>query len=534
MVRHGGGHGHGQRRIGGHGGLGGGGHRGGHGRRRRCRHGHRHRRAGTPQVRRCGVFVELDVALEHAQQVLFQPHHQRVHPGVEQHVRTFQAHLRRIAGGEVLHVHGRRDHRAGDAQALGDVALHLRAQHQLGLGVGDGRLDLEVVVADQRFEAVELGGVAHRAREFAAVGAQAHDGEAQLGGGHAGSGHGMAGVAEHEDPLVGQVGRIDRAGIPGGAGTEVFQFGQQGRGVDTGQRGHFGDEVARGAHADRHHLGVRLAVVAAQPGGGGVGDLGVEHDVEIGLAQPGQVGHAGTLRRADMDVDAQAGQQAGDLDHVVAVAEAQRGGAQQVAAHALPGLARRARCGRRRAQVPYQLVESFGGAPVFLALVAGQFERDDRHRQVQRLGQAARVVLDQLGGAGRTHQHRRRLEALERIERGGLEQLGGVATQVARLEGGVGDRRALVAALDHREQQVGVGVALRRVQHVVHVLHRGGDAHRADVRRAFVSPERQLHGFDLRPPAAAPPRRVPACGGAATDGRTTRPGHRPARSPGSG
>ena len=60
----------------------------------------------------------------------------------------------------------------------------------------------------------------------------------------------------------------------------------------------------------------------------------------------------------------------------------------------------------------------------------------------------------------------------------------------------------LVAPLDHREQQVGVGVALRRVQHVVHALHRGGDAHRADVRRAFVGPDGELHRLDHQPCAA--------------------------------
>ena len=40
---------------------------------------------------------------------------------------------RRVAGREVLHVHRGADHRAGQLQPLGDVALHLRAQHQLGL-----------------------------------------------------------------------------------------------------------------------------------------------------------------------------------------------------------------------------------------------------------------------------------------------------------------------------------------------------------------------------------------------------------------
>ena len=53
------------------------------------------------------------------------------------HVGALEAHLRRVARREVLHVHRRRDHRAGHAQALGDVALHLRAEHQLGLQLGD-------------------------------------------------------------------------------------------------------------------------------------------------------------------------------------------------------------------------------------------------------------------------------------------------------------------------------------------------------------------------------------------------------------
>ena len=50
------------------------------------------------------------------------------------------------------------------------------------------------------------------------------------------------------------------------------------------------------------------------------------------------------------------------------------------------------------------------------------------------------------------------------------------------------------AALDHGEQQVGVGVALGRVQDEVDALHGGGDAHGADVGRAFVGPEGELHG----------------------------------------
>ena len=65
-----------------------------------------------------------------------------------------------------------------------------------------------------------------------------------------------------------------------------------------------------------------------------------------------------------------------------------------------------------------------------------------------------------------------------------------IATQIAGLKGGVGDGWALWQPFNHRNQQVGVGVALRCMQHVKHVLHRGGDAHRAHMWRAFVCPKR--------------------------------------------
>eukprot|EP01136_Pigoraptor_vietnamica_P016177 Opistho-1_new@59960 len=185
---------------------------GGGGRRGAGRLGHRNgSRRGlvrAAQVRGRGVFVEFGVAAEHADQVLFQAHHERVHPGVEQHVGALETHLRRVARGEVLHMHRRGNDGARNAQALGDVALHLRAQHQLGLQLGDARLHVEVVVADQRLHAVERGRVAHLARELAAVGAQADHGEAHFLRGDARGGHHMGGVAEHEHALAREVGGI--------------------------------------------------------------------------------------------------------------------------------------------------------------------------------------------------------------------------------------------------------------------------------------------------------------------------------------
>ena len=63
-----------------------------------------------------------------------------------------------------------------------------------------------------------------------------------------------------------------------------------------------------------------------------LGDLGIEHDVEIGVAEPREVGRRRAQRRDDVDVDAEAGEQGGDLADVVAVAEAERRGAEHVAA----------------------------------------------------------------------------------------------------------------------------------------------------------------------------------------------------------
>ena len=76
--------------------------------------------------------------------MLLEAHHEGVHPGVEDHVRAFEAHLRRVARREILHVHRCRDHGAGDAEALCDVPLHLRAEYEFWLQLRDARFDGEV------------------------------------------------------------------------------------------------------------------------------------------------------------------------------------------------------------------------------------------------------------------------------------------------------------------------------------------------------------------------------------------------------
>ena len=260
----------------------------------------------------------------------------------EQHVAALHAHLWRAPRGKVLHMHRGRDHRTGDAQALGHVPLHLRAQHQVGPGLGDGGFHGQVVVGDQGLQAVVLRGLAHGPGLLAAVAAQADQREAHFLHRHPGSGDGMGGIAEHKHPLAVQVVGVHRGGIPARA---PIQPGQRGRRVHARQRGHLFDESDGGLPADGHDRGAWLLPGALQPVGRGAGHLGVEHDVEVGLGQAGQVGRAGTQGRGHVGVDAQLAQQALHLRHVVAVAKAQGRGAQQVAPGPAVGGLGRTRCG---------------------------------------------------------------------------------------------------------------------------------------------------------------------------------------------
>ena len=428
-----------------------------------------------------------------------------------------------------------RDDRAGDAQALGDVALHLRPEHQLGRALCDGLLDFQVVVGDQRLDAVELRSLAYLARELAAEGAEADHGEAHLFGGDSRCGDDMGRIAEHEHALAGQVGRIDRARVPGQARLRAGQrshpgmFARQHRiGADPGERSHLGDEGAGAVDAHRRGLRIRHAERALQPRRQRARHFRVQADVEVGLGQALQVVRRRAQRCDHVDVDAEFAEQPGDLDHVVAAAEAEDRRPEQVRLRARAVGARRAHGAGRGDAVGEQragkLVEGFGGAPVLLLRVRGQFQRHHRHRQAEGLAEVAGLVLQQFGRARFADQHGLGLVALVGFGHRGLHHVGSAAAEVACLERGVADRRTLVLALDHREQQVGVGVALRRMQHVVHVAHRGRDAHRADMRGAFIGPEGQLH------------RRLRQTVGCAAraGARTLRQGPRPGRSRGSG
>ncbi len=208
-------------------------------------------------------------------------------------------------------------------------------------------------------------------------------------------------------------------------------------------------------------------------------------------AEPSHVRRARAERRDDVDRDAKLEEEPGQLLHIVPVAEAEPRRPDDVAADPL-------RPRHRLREMPHDLEEGLVRPEILLPLIAREVERDDRDRQVERRRHAARIVLDQLRRAGGADDDRLRPEALIGVAARVLEKVRRVGAKVARLEGRVGYGRPMVTPLDHREEKVGVGVALRRMKNVMQPLHAGGDAHGADMRRAFIGPDGQLH------PAASP------------------------------
>ena len=318
----------------------------------------------------------------------------------------------------------------------------------------------------------------------------------------------MAGVAKDEHPLAGQIRRIDRARIPGqlralfDSAASIVAGNQFGRQLQVQGLVQLPQERHGGADADRHRFDGGHAETALQPAAQRGRHLGVEADVGVGPGDRHQVCGPGSQRRHHRHVHAIAGQQACDFAHVIAAAKAQAAGAQQVdprppalglpAAGVSLGRARWRQLGFQ--QVPHQLIEGFSCAPVLFFGIGRQLQVHHRDTpQVHAGGQGTGLVLDQLGGAAFAHQQGLGLEALDRLGDRAFHQLGRVASQIPRLKGGVRDGRPPLLPLDHREQQIGVGVALGCVQHVVHALHRVGDAQGAHMGRPFVGPEGQFH-----------------------------------------
>ena len=153
---------------------------------------------------------------------------------------------------------------AQGCEPLGDVALHLRAKHQFGRGGSDRVLDREVIVGDERLDPAARRLGSDISGEFTGIAAEAADLETQFFARDPRGGDRVGRIAEDEDALGGEVGRIDRSAPPREPGRGVAE-GR--RGICTCQLGDVGDEGASGSHADRDGPHRGLSESALKPAG---------------------------------------------------------------------------------------------------------------------------------------------------------------------------------------------------------------------------------------------------------------------------
>ena len=210
-------------------------------------------------------------------------------------------------------------------------------------------------------------------------------------------GDGVGGVAEDEHALAGQIGRVDRARVPG----QPRRVARRAPAPDRRRR-------ARATSAMKSRVAptpigtvvvigwpkFRCSHCAAWPAISG-------YSTTLKSASPSRARSAGVAPSGATTLTSMPSRSSRPVisRDVVAMAEAERGRAEHVAARPDAG----SRAGRfvpgagacGPAKRAHQLIEGLGRAPVLLPLVGRQFERHDRDRQAERARQAAGIVLDQ-------------------------------------------------------------------------------------------------------------------------------------------
>ena len=194
------------------------------------------------------------------QQMLFKTHYKWMYPCIENNIRTFKSHLRGIAGGEILHMHGRRNDRARNAQTLANMALHLGAQNHFRCQSFDLLFDFQIIISNQRLQPERLGQSPHGARHLAVVTAHANHLETHFIAGDARRGHRMRAIAKNKHPLASQIGTVDRGRIPRQAQSAVIYHR-----IQPADLRNFRDKIARSSHADRDDFSIGLAQFTLEP-----------------------------------------------------------------------------------------------------------------------------------------------------------------------------------------------------------------------------------------------------------------------------
>ena len=245
-----------------------------------------------------GIIVKLEILAEHGEQMLFEPHHQRVDQRVEDDVGTFKAHQGRIARRKILHMDGCRDDGAGYSQPLSDMAFHLRAKNHLRRERRDRLFHREVIVGDQGFDAEFTRECPDRPRLLAVEAAKAHNIEPHLVARDAGKCCDMRPVAEEKHPLAGEIRAVNRLAPPRQAQAVVIGKLRAGN-----QLLHLVDKGARGANADGHGLCKWLTERLFKKARGSFAGFGIHQHIEVGSRQPGNIGRCRAKGGDNVHVD---------------------------------------------------------------------------------------------------------------------------------------------------------------------------------------------------------------------------------------
>ena len=262
--------------------------------------------------------MKLSIVAEHMDEMFFQAHHQRMNPGIEDHIRAFKAHLRRVTRGEILHMDGGRNHGTRQTQALGDMPLHLRAEDQLRMKLGDTRLDIEIIIGNQRLDPKPRGSLANLPGIFARIGADANHIKSELAAGYPFGSQHMRRVAKNKHAFAGQIGRVNRLRIPWQTAGLVAQKLCR---LNTCKTANFRNKISRCADADGYNRRHWLRAILLKPPTRILGDIWIENHIKRCIAQTGYVRRTRVKRRDHVNGYTKALQQAADLVQIIAMAE---------------------------------------------------------------------------------------------------------------------------------------------------------------------------------------------------------------------
>ena len=221
---------------------------------------------------------------------------------------------------------GSGDHRTGDTKTLGNVPLHLRAQYQFGLQLSDCSLDREIVIGNERFEAIFSGQCPNIAGALAAVGTQPNDFKPHFVARHPRSRNSVGAIGKNKYPLAGEVCGVNGTAVP----REPTFTDRVGINVEAQNLRHLGNEISGCPPTQRYRLNRWLFKLTSQPITGQIAHLGRQIDIGVCVGNAQQVMGRRAQRGNNIDKHTHLLEETRYLGHIVATPKSQLCGANQI------------------------------------------------------------------------------------------------------------------------------------------------------------------------------------------------------------